>query len=97
MRRKALEEGHDLIVVGGGDGRASSVPITLAGTDAVLGVLPPGTANGLVRTLRIPSELRKACALVAHGVVTDVDLRLAGDHLYLNAGPMSIGTVVAEL
>jgi hypothetical protein len=66
--REALADGHDLIVVGGGDGSVSSVAGVLAGSGAVLGVLPLGTANDFARTMGIPFELGKACATIAHGV-----------------------------
>ncbi len=94
--RGALDEGHDLIVVGGGDGSVSSVAGVLAGSDAILGVLPLGTANDFARTLGIPFELGNACTTVADGVVANVDLGLAGDHHYVNVGSMGLGSAVAE-
>jgi diacylglycerol kinase (ATP) len=94
--RGALEEGHDLIVVGGGDGSVSSIAGVLAGSGAVLGVLPLGTANDFARTLGMPDELGKACTTVADGMVASVDLSLAGDHHYVNVASMGLGSAVAE-
>src|SRR5918994_326524 len=43
--RHAASEGHDPIIIGGGDGSVSSSVDSLAHHDATLGVLPLGTAN----------------------------------------------------
>jgi YegS/Rv2252/BmrU family lipid kinase len=94
--RGALADGHDLIVLGGGDGSVSTVAGVLAGSDAVLGVLPLGTANDFAHTMGIPFELAAACATVADGVVADVDLGLAEDHHYVNVASMGLGSAVAE-
>ena len=94
--RGTLADGHDLIVLGGGDGWVSSVAGLLAGCDTVLGVLPLGTANDFALTMGIPFELSAACATVADGVVADVDLGLVGDHHYVNVASMGLGSAVAE-
>jgi diacylglycerol kinase (ATP) len=83
-------------VLGGGDGSVSSVAGVLAGCDAVLGVLPLGTANDFARTMGIPFELGAACATVADGVVGEADLGLARDHHYVNVASMGLGSAVAE-
>ena len=62
---QAVAEGHDFVVVGGGDGTVASAAGLVAGTDVVLGVLPLGTANDLARTLEIPRDLGSACAALA--------------------------------
>lgn len=94
--RGALADGHDLIVLGGGDGSVGSAAGVLAGGEAVLGVLPLGTANDFARTLGIPFELGAACATVADGVVAGADLGLAGDHHYVNVASVGLGSAVAE-
>jgi diacylglycerol kinase family enzyme len=48
---RVLADGHDLIVVGGGDGNGASAAGRVAGTHGMLGVLPPGTAHDFARTL----------------------------------------------
>src|SRR5437868_2151179 len=55
---------HDLdeIVVGGGDGTASTSAAQLVGTDIALGVLPLGTMNFFARSLGIPLDLTAAVA-----------------------------------
>ena len=71
---RVIADGHDLIVVGGGDGTMTCAAGRIAGTDVMLGVLPLGTANDFARTLEIPNNLAEACATVADGKVVDIDL-----------------------
>ena len=82
--RAALQDGCDLIILGGGDGSISSVVDDLAHHHAVLGLLPLGTANDFARTLGIPTDLDAACATIAQGKVVDVDLGLADGNYYVN-------------
>lgn len=93
---EAVAEGHDLIVLGGGDGSISSVVDLLAGSDAALGLLPLGTANDFARTVGIPFELERACTMVAQGDVADVDLGLAGGNYYVNVASVGLATGVAQ-
>ncbi len=93
---RALLEGHDLIILGGGDGSVSSVVGSLADQDAVLGVLPLGTANDFARTLEIPLDLEEACRTVARGKVVDVDLGLAGSNHYVNVASVGLSVEVTR-
>ena len=52
--RMAIRDGFDTIVACGGDGTIHDVLQGLAGKDAVLGVIPLGTANAFAHDLRIP-------------------------------------------
>lgn len=65
--RQAVSEGYELIILGGGDGSVSSVVDFLVESNAVLGLLPLGTANDFARTLGIPTDLAKACETIAGG------------------------------
>ena len=73
------------MIVGGGDGSLSAAARVLAGTGAVLGVLPLGTANDFARTLRIPTDLAAASRVIARGRVRRIDLGWTGRHAFLNA------------
>jgi diacylglycerol kinase (ATP) len=52
--RMSIREGFDAIVACGGDGTVHDVLQGLAGKDAVLGIIPLGTANALAHDLRLP-------------------------------------------
>jgi diacylglycerol kinase (ATP) len=94
--REALLEGHDLVILGGGDGSVSTVVDLLANSDAMLGLLPLGTANDFARTLGIPFDLEAACNVIAHGKVVHADLGLAGSNYYVNVASVGLGTDVVE-
>jgi diacylglycerol kinase family enzyme len=65
--RDALAAGAHLVIVGGGDGTVSSAASVLAGTSAVLGVLPMGTLNHFARDVRLPTGLAEAARLISVG------------------------------
>lgn len=94
--QEILDEDHDLLVLGGGDGTVSSVVDYLTGTDAILGVLPMGTANDFARTLGVPSDLDEACRTIAEGKVVDVDLGLAGRNYYVNVASVGLSAAVTH-
>jgi YegS/Rv2252/BmrU family lipid kinase len=93
---RAVADGHDLIVVGGGDGTVACAAGRVARTDVMLGVLPLGTANDLARTLEIPKNLDRACAAVADGKVVDIDLGRANGQPFLNVASVGLSVGVTE-
>ncbi|MDR6415601.1 lipid kinase [Pseudarthrobacter sulfonivorans] len=93
---RVLADGHDLVVVGGGDGTLSYAAGRVAGTNVVLGVLPLGTANDFARTLEIPNNLAEACATVADGKVVDIDLGRANGEPFLNVASVGLSVSVTE-
>lgn len=93
---QVLADGHDLVVVGGGDGTVTYAAGRVAGTDVMLGVLPLGTANDFARTLEIPSNLAQACATIAEGKVVDIDLGRANGQPFLNVASAGLSVAVTE-
>jgi diacylglycerol kinase (ATP) len=93
--REAILEGHDPIILGGGDGSVSSTVDYLA-HNVTMGLLPLGTANDFARTLEIPSGLEEACETIAYGKVVDIDLGLAGDNFYVNVASVGLGVEVTR-
>ncbi len=64
----------ETVVTLGGDGLLGAVAGVLAGTDAVVGVLPGGRGNDFARVLGIPSEPAAACAVIASGRTAALDV-----------------------
>lgn len=94
--QEVVNEGCDLLILGGGDGTVSSVVDFLAENEVVLGLLPLGTANDFARTLEIPVDLNRACETIARGKVVDVDLGLAGDNYYVNVASVGLSVGVTQ-
>ncbi len=65
--RRALAEGAEVIFVWGGDGTVQRCIDAVAGTDAVLAILPAGTANLLAANLRIPATIDEAVRIGLKG------------------------------
>lgn len=92
----AVDDGHDMIILGGGDGTVSSVVDVLAHRQVPMGLLPLGTANDFGRTLHVPTDLEQACRTLVEGKIVDIDLGLCGDNYYVNRASLGLGPLVAE-
>jgi diacylglycerol kinase (ATP) len=82
IAQRAVEEGYDLVIVGGGDGTVSEVAKGLLNTSIPLGILPIGTYNNIARSLNLPTEITQACEVVARGQQKAIDVGLANDESY---------------
>jgi diacylglycerol kinase family enzyme len=54
--KRAVAEGYDAIVVGGGDGTIFDVIQGLAGSTVPLGIIPFGTGNVMAQNLKVPKD-----------------------------------------
>src|SRR5215471_14435590 len=85
--RRALAHGADVIFVWGGDGMVQRCIDALAGTEAVLAILPAGTANLLAANLRIPNGLPEAVGVGLRGDRRPLDTgSVNGEHFAVMAG-----------
>lgn len=72
--REAVAAGFDTFLVCGGDGTVFEVIQGLAGSDAVLGVLPFGTGNVIVQNLKMPRDPVSAAELLLKATARTVSL-----------------------
>jgi diacylglycerol kinase family enzyme len=82
--REAAAAGAELVIAGGGDGTVGAVAGALAGSDAVLGVLPLGTFNHFARDLGVPPDLAGAARALASAVPRCLDLAEVNGHRFVN-------------
>ena len=82
LATKAAAEGFCMVIACGGDGTVWAVAKGLVGTECPLGILPLGTYNNFARALRLPSDVRAACKVLARGQVRRVDVGVANDDHY---------------
>ena len=88
MARQAVEDGHDVVAVYGGDGSVSAAADVIR-TRAQLAILPGGTGNVVAGELGIPAGFQAAVRSLASGAwrPTDVDgLEIDGRLFLLRAG-----------
>jgi len=85
--RRALDQGAELIFVWGGDGTVQRCIDAVAGKDAVLAILPAGTANLLASNLGIPDNVRGAVQVGLYGQRRPLDTgTVNGEHFAVMAG-----------
>src|SRR5262245_54625378 len=85
--RQALTDGAEVIFVWGGDGMVQRCIDAVAGTEAVLAILPAGTANLLAANLHVPADLTEAVRVGLHGDRRPLDTgSVNGEHFAVMAG-----------
>jgi len=98
-RELALEAAAagEVAVAFGGDGLIGAVAGALKHSDGVVGVLPGGRGNDLCRVLGIPLKPVAACAVLASGVVRELDLGEAGGRTFAGIASCGFDSVVNRI
>src|SRR5580700_3307083 len=96
--RRAVKHGADLIFVWGGDGTVQRCIDALAGTGAVMAILPAGTANLLATNLGIPAgDVAAAVQTGLHGRRRPLDTgSVNGEHFAVMAGAGLDARMIAD-
>jgi diacylglycerol kinase family enzyme len=94
---KAVEDGCETLVAGGGDGTINTAAQILLGHNVRLGVLPLGTLNHFAKDLGIPLELDAAAQVVLDGVVCAVDVGEVNGRVFLNNSSLGVYPAVVRL
>jgi diacylglycerol kinase (ATP) len=80
MARAAIKEGTELVIGVGGDGTMNEIANgfyeekRIINPGATLGIVPSGSGCDLMRSLRIPQELRGALDVITHGPSNAIDV-----------------------
>jgi diacylglycerol kinase family enzyme len=88
--RRALADGAEAVVAGGGDGTINAVASVLAGSGVAFGVLPLGTLNHFAKDLGIPLALDEAVRNVAEGKRMQVDVGQVNERIFLNNSSLGL-------
>jgi len=98
IARRAVAEGYDMVIVGGGDGTVSEVAKGLLHAPVPLGILPIGTYNNIARSLNLPTDITQACQVLARGQMKRIDVGQANDeHYFFEAAGVGLDAVVFPL
>lgn len=82
---KKVTEKHKVIVACGGDGTINAVAQGILGTNAVMGVLPLGSANCFAtQSLNIPINLKKAVKILLRKRIARIDIGKINEAIFLN-------------
>jgi diacylglycerol kinase (ATP) len=80
--RELLVDEPDLLVVWGGDGTINEVINGMYGSDIPLGILPGGTANVMVRELKIPTQVSRAVQVILSGKTRKISIGQANKRYF---------------
>ena len=81
---RAVANGPDVIVAGGGDGTINAVANAVVGHPIAFGVLPLGTLNHFAKDTGIPLDVDGAVATICAGGAMEVDVGRVNGRLFLN-------------
>lgn len=84
MARAAAIVPGAVITAVGGDGTLSRLADALAGTQAILGLIPAGTGNDFARSFQIPADPVEACCILLEGETVPLDVGRLNGKLFLN-------------
>ena len=84
LARQAAANGARTVLSLGGDGSTLEVARGLFGTQTALGIIPAGTGNDFIRSLRIPSDPEKAVEHLLSHPPRPVDVGTVNGELFLN-------------
>jgi diacylglycerol kinase family enzyme len=94
---RAVVDGCDALVAGGGDGTINLAASVLAGRDIPLGVLPLGTLNHFAKDLSIPLELEDAVRVILDGITCRVDVGEVNGRIFINNSSLGVYPAVVRL
>lgn len=87
LAHKALKQGFEIIVAGGGDGTVTEVASALVGQPQTLGIIPLGTANALASVFHglssKVSPIATACDVLIEGNSHQIDVAYCNGKLML--------------
>lgn len=96
--QKALHDGVEVLVAGGGDGTINEVVNGVLATDGspemALGILPLGTANDFARGCGVPLDPYEALTLASEGEPVRIDIPSANGIYFINVASGGFGASV---
>ena len=95
LAQQAAEQA-ELVVAYGGDGTVSDVSRGLAGTQAILGIIPVGTGNDVSRNLGIPLDPLAAAEVLRCGTVRRIDIGTANGTPFINNAGLGFDAAVMQ-
>lgn len=82
LAKEAIASGASYVLAVGGDGTVNEVARSMLHSDAVLGIIPKGSGNGLARELHIPMDVRRALEVIRERHAITIDCCKANDRVF---------------
>ncbi len=88
---------YDVFVAVGGDGTMNEVASVLAGTTAIMGLIPAGSGNALGRELGISMKPQKAVEQLLNGHVMQIDTGMINGRRFMNVCGLGFDNHIARV
>lgn len=90
IAKRVVDEGHPVVVAGGGDGTVSAVASMVAGSQSALGVLPLGTLNHFAKDLGISLTPDEAAQVIVANHQVEVDIGEVNGRTFINNSSLGL-------
>ena len=96
ISKDAVEGKVDIIVAVGGDGTVNEVASQMINSNAVLGIVPLGSGNGLARHLGISRNIEKAIELINRQNTSVIDTGFINGKVFISIAGVGFDAYIAE-
>lgn len=97
LAEQAIAEGYEVIVAVGGDGSINEVASAVMGTDAVLGIVPAGSGNGLAMHLGYGRDVDEAVKMINAAEEHVIDVGWMNGRPFFNIAGIGFDGLVSNL
>lgn len=97
LAQKALVEGYEMVVAVGGDGSINEVASALVGKEAILGIIPAGSGNGLAMHLGYGRDIDEAIKKLNSAEVQTMDCGTMNGRPFFNIAGVGFDGLVSNL
>lgn len=94
---EAVAEGYEIVVAVGGDGSINEVASALLGTEAVLGIVPAGSGNGLAMHLGYGRDIDEAVKKINTAEVRLIDIGMMNGQPFINIAGIGFDGLVSNM
>lgn len=96
LTKDGIKEGIRYFVATGGDGSVKEIATALVHQNAVLGIIPRGSGNGLARNLGIPLDTAEAVKTINRPHIMTIDSCKAGEEYFFNIAGVGFDGLIAH-
>lgn len=97
LAKEAVDVGYERIIILGGDGTVRECAMSIINSKSVLGIIPCGSGNDLVRALHIPdNNVEKALDIALNSKPRKMDAGTANGELFFNVAGFGFDVDVLE-
>ncbi len=95
---EAVQQNVDVVIAVGGDGTVYQVinGILSQNGNPLLGIIPAGTCNDYIKSIRIPMDIAQACNVIKAGHWDYFDAGQAGERYFVNAAGLGFDAQVVK-